>query len=248
MSVYMVNFATSQFYGGQKIQNVFSKKAGIKQVFSYNGDWLKKTDLFKQNKQIFSVARGFGLWAWKPYIILETFNYIDDNQIVFYMDCDFYIKRDITPLVDICKQKDGIVLFCGGHICEHWIKRDCFCLMGCDDVRFYKMPLLMAGINMWMKNQHNIDFLEEWLQLCLNFNLISDDPSYVCNSEELPSFKEHRHDQSILTLLAIKRNIESYRVPFCGSDKINMANSKYGLIVGKLPRVENNEKKIKAII
>ena len=55
------------------------------------------------------------------------------------------------------------------------------------------------------KTAWSIKFIENWKQKCVDFQLISDDPSIL--GPEYPCFKEHRHDQAILNLLSFHQKI-----------------------------------------
>ena len=46
----------------------------------------------------------------------------------------------------------------------------------------------------------------------MNKNILTDIPN-ACGLSNLPEFKDHRHDQSILSLLAKKHNVEMFRDP-----------------------------------
>lgn len=248
MTIYLLNFATDKFLGNQKVQNYSANKFGIVNTISLNDDWLKNTDFFNQNKKIFSIKKGFGLWIWKPFIILDTLSTLNYGDILFYLDADFYIIDRIEPLIKICMQKN-VLLFRGRHMSKKWIKRDCFCVMECDTPDFYNLPILCAGMNFWKKTDGNIIFLQEWLSLCQNFHLISDNPSEM---PELSEFVAHRHDQAILTLLATKHRIEAHRNPAIAPTMLHMDNSNYGVIFKQQSkRIGNNtddiDKEIKLI-
>lgn len=61
----------------------------------------------------------------------------------------------------------------------------------------------------YKKSNRSVSFVREVLKFCKVDKLITDIPS-INNFAE---FKEHRHDQSILTNVAIKNNITIYRDP-----------------------------------
>jgi len=69
----------------------------------------------------------------------------------------------------------------------------------------------MASFQVYKKNKESMEFVKEWLEICCSKNNIDD--SCLDNKINLDEFKEHRHDQSILSLLAIKNNIEIFRDP-----------------------------------
>ena len=57
----------------------------------------------------------------------------------------------------------------------------------------------MATTILIRKNQHSIDVINEWYKNCENYDLINDS-----KSNESPLFIDHRHDQSIYSILVNK--------------------------------------------
>ena len=57
------------------------------------------------------------------------------------------------------------------------------------------------------KNENSIKFVKEWLDICESddYKNINDTPSTESNCE---SFSEHRHDQSVFSLLCHKHGIK----------------------------------------
>ena len=70
-----------------------------------------------------------------------------------------------------------------------------------------------AGAIMFLVCDITKYFLKKWYNLCCNYNLLDDSESISPNCEY---FKEHRHDQSIFSLLTKKYNIYSIRSLFYG--------------------------------
>ena len=62
------------------------------------------------------------------------------------------------------------------------------------------------------KNLENINLLEKWLEISYLSNLIDDSPSIETNHDK---FVDHRHDQSIFSILCKSRDIESLSVSEC---------------------------------
>jgi hypothetical protein len=60
---------------------------------------------------------------------------------------------------------------------------------------------MVGGISFFKKTEKTIRFLTEWYELACNYHLIDDSPSILKND---PTFCEHRHDQSIFSLLCKK--------------------------------------------
>ncbi len=68
---------------------------------------------------------------------------------------------------------------------------------------FLATPQIAGGIQVLRKCQHSLDVTREWLNLATeNYHWIDDSPSHLPNH---PDFREHRHDQSIISLLVKNR-------------------------------------------
>jgi hypothetical protein len=61
-----------------------------------------------------------------------------------------------------------------------------------------------AGANFYIINQITRNFINEWYEICCNYHMIDDSLSI---NKENESFIEHRHDQSVFSLLSKKYNI-----------------------------------------
>ena len=224
MKKYLASFATPKFYESQKKLNLSALKFGIDEVIPYNDRILKKTLFYRQNKAILNQERGAGYWLWKPYIILDTINKINDVDLLFYSDAGAEITRDISPLVDICIAQEGILLFKHIHrylTNKEWTKRDCFVLMNCDSEAYWNAEQVRSNFQLYMKNEKNRKFLEEWMHYCKIPEIITDLPN-TCGLNNFPEFKDHRHDQSVLSLLAVKYGIELFRDPSQRGDCMKM--------------------------
>jgi hypothetical protein len=93
-----------------------------------------------------------------------------------------------------------------------WTKRDCFVLMDCDSKEYWNSPQVQAGINIWKNTPRVRSFLEEWLEYCKDPRIITDQPN-TCGEDNLTEYQDHRHDQSILTNLLIKKGIRAFGNP-----------------------------------
>jgi len=78
--------------------------------------------------------------------------------------------------------------------------------MGLDTEPYLSVNQILASFIVCIKNANNIQFFKEWLTYAEDSRIITDDPN-VCGLGNYPEFKDHRHDQSILSLLGRKYNI-----------------------------------------
>ncbi len=213
MSVTLISFADKKYFRSQKILKQSALNYGVNKVYSYNEEWLKKQRKFyEENKKILDQKRGAGFWLWKPFIILHQLSKMAEGDILFYVDSGSRFVNDITPIVKIV-QKNGIALFSNdNHKNSTWTKRDCFYYMNCDTDEYHKGYQIAACYLALQKNNANIKLVSDWLHFASNERIITDEPN-VCGLTNFEDFKDHRHDQSILSLLAIKNKIEIYRDP-----------------------------------
>ncbi|TKB98626.1 FkbM family methyltransferase [Pedobacter cryophilus] len=213
MNIALTNLSDHLFIDSRNRLNISAKEFGISTIFSYDYNDLIPTDFYKKNSDIFSNSKGLGYWIWKPFIILEALKKLNDGDVVIYSDCGIEIINNINPLIDICLNKTDILLFQNSDFNNKlWTKRDCFILMDCDNKKYWDGMHCDAAFCLFKKSDLSIKFIEEWLLHSCNINVISSLPN-ICGENNFKEFIEHRWDQSILSLLAIKYNIELHRMP-----------------------------------
>lgn len=148
--------------------------------------------------------RGFGYWLWKPYIIHKTLCSIPEGEMVFYMDscCGLQVnaKKRLIDYIDMAhKNKDGNLFFGPMNPIYHWCKMDTILSLDAKDVMFQKE--FIPGVLMTTNTEKNRSFFKLFYDTCCNYHLVDDSPSVSSNHSE---FREHRHDQSIFSILARK--------------------------------------------
>ena len=183
---------------------------------------LKNDPIFwnKHGEFIESNPRGYGYWLWKPYIIHKTLELMNDNDILFYVDAGCYLNFTPNSLnrmyeyIDILDNSHlGIISFQMEHLPEYKYTKQ----YAIDAIYAQNNDLLsgqcMATVIILRKNSHSIELIERWYNYCELYNIIND-----MKTEENPEFIDHRHDQSIFSLLvkkygSIKIPDETYFAP-----------------------------------
>ncbi len=186
---------------------------------------------FKEHSQHFEHRRGFGYWLWKPHIIARRLAMMEPEDVLMYCDSQCVIEADPKPLFDLAAANGGIGLFHQkreGHKNSTWTRGDCFRLMGCDEPRYWTGDNLASTFSVWRGTDRARAFVNEWLKWCENFQVVSDAPSTTPNK---PDFKDHRHDQSVASLLAIKHDIHTLCDPSQWGDGYRCASCKYPRIL-----------------
>jgi uncharacterized protein YndB with AHSA1/START domain len=220
MKTWLVSYADDSFTLSQERLMASALRYGIDEFRPWNRSSLEQTAFYKQHKSTLDQPRGGGYWLWKPFIIKETLKEMNIGDVAIYSDAGIEIIGDLSPLLDLCLQKD-ILLFAGHYddvgapgpnVCGKWTKRDCFLLMGCDESGYYQSQMLDASFLVITKSEKSDAFIREWFIYCCQPRLLTDQPDR-CQHSNLPGFIEHRHDQSILSLLAARDGIEIFRHP-----------------------------------
>jgi hypothetical protein len=210
MTWHLVTFADEKFKEKQDALSEQGKSVGFV-PHSYTHDWLKKTEFYEQNKSILDQPRGLGYWLWKPYIILDAMNKAKDGDVVFYIDSGdlFFSEVDgqsITEAIESHLSYSSCLFISYGNYNATWTKKDCFVYMDCDSEMYWKAPQLEAGVSYWTVNIKSKEILQEWLEYCKDDRILTDAEN-VCGLQNHDLFKDHRHDQSILTNIVTRRRL-----------------------------------------
>jgi len=191
----VVSFASPRYEGQQATLDRSCRVYGLKH-YPVNSKMLREHSFYKANTHIFTERRGAGFWLWKPLVILEA---LKMDPVVIYLDASCIIVEDptewINSVVDIGISRNNAFPM------HNWTRRDCFYYMDCDHEKYWNGHQAWAGSV--VVKESGKDIIQKWLEYGSDRRIISDDRN-VCGFDNLKTFKDHRHDQSILSLLAIK--------------------------------------------
>jgi len=191
----------------QNILKTHLKNIGINRHISMTNENLP-IDFLKKHQELFNLIRGYGYFIWKPYIIKQTLMELDEEEILVYIDSTDYPSSNFFEFVSNHFQNNDYLFLNRNFNHGEWTKRDCFYYMDCDNENFYNQVQLEAGVICMKKTNENLILLDEWYNWMNNYQLLTDSPN-ISGLPNLPNFKEHRHDQSILTNLVIIKKLKS---------------------------------------
>ena len=166
----------------------------------------------KHGKFINNNSKGYGFWLWKSYIIKKTLEKMNENDILLYCDCgcemNYYAKNKFLEYIDLVKEKK-ILGTNSGSADYNYTKIDLIKYFKVEnDIELLKKPIMQAGYLLICKCDEMSKLINEWYTICSNnYHLIDDSQSNEKNFEE---FIDHRHDQSIFSLLVKKYNYINY--------------------------------------
>lgn len=167
-------------------------------------------EFMNKNKDILDLQRGSGYWLWKPYIINKTLEKIKDGDIIFYLDSKYYFLEKFQGLYkDYMKNNDLLIwknkpnwpIF----YMKNWCKMDVILKYNMFDKIFREhIEDSWAGALVIKKSEKTIKFIQDWLDMSSIYEDITDSES---KNKNIVLFNEHRHDQSLLSILVHKNNI-----------------------------------------
>lgn len=164
--------------------------------------------------------RGYGFWAWKPHLLLDALTICSEGDIIVYADAGCQIsnfgKSQFDLNISICKTHGSLFFSMPKYIEKNWTKKtllEYFGVLG--NVFILNSPQIQATYFYVEVNDLNKEMLMKWADISVtnNFYYINDNESF---GVEKNNFFEHRHDQSILSILVKKydMHIQKYECHF----------------------------------
>jgi hypothetical protein len=181
--------------------NFFTKVVGITERYlkedteywNLHGEFIEKS------------RRGYGNCIWKPYIIKKLMNELNDGDLLIYLDCGCTVnnmgKERLMEYVDmIDKSPYGMISHHMLHLPEIKYSKKKLVDYISPTTEMMEDGQFVAGIQMMRKNTHTIHLVDEWYRIACMHEMIDD----VIDTDENARFIDHRHDQSIYSLLVKK--------------------------------------------
>lgn len=215
-----VNYADKSFKRAQRLNSKTARKWGADRVIEYGPDDIDD-DFRERNKEILKCNRGGGYYLWKPYVFRKAYDEIKEGDYLIYTDSGSIYVNKIQYLIDCMeKEKVNIMIFSLQKelLEKKYSKRDALLLTNCDEERYINTPQSIGGYILCKKSPEVKDFFDEVLKYAQDIRAISDKPNEL-GMPNYEGFVDHRHDQSIISLISKKHGIKRFRDP-----------SQYGLI------------------
>ncbi|MBD8388022.1 hypothetical protein [Dysgonomonas sp. BGC7] len=207
-------------------------------IYMYDENMLDKRFRTKFGRFLYPYSRGYGYWGWKPFIIKQTLDKMEEGDILLYTDlgCTFNQegKKRLIEYFNIVNQSESGILCARTQDEEHAVRKelaffeyqytkgdilDYFSVR--DNIDFTQTRQFEAGIVFYRKGPKVEAFLKEWIEAVYNhFDFITDKPSRSAN---IPGFIDNRHDQSVFSILAKKYRIAEFsRNELCPNEFDNL--------------------------
>ena len=172
-------------------------------IIGYTDQDLKQDTEYwwKYGNFIESNPRGYGFYMWKSSVVKRTIDDMNDNDILIYIDAgctiNTYAKKRLDEYVDMVRKSDhGIISFQMELSSQKYTKKELFDYMEVSP-EYQNKNQFVAGILILRKNENTKKIVDEWFRVSHIPEMINDQHS----STQHPDFIDHRHDQSILSIL-----------------------------------------------
>lgn len=169
--------------------------------------WTNFGSFFESDK----FRSGYGHWLWKPIIITDLMNKINEGDGVLYLDAGSHLnlanqaaKRTFDSYLMTAQKERSLVFKVNTNALERdYSHPKLLTAMKLTEVQI-NTPQLEAAAIFLIKNQENLFFLRDWLDWCTkeNFYFLVNQ-NYAIDGEP----RKGRHDQSIMSSLYKKRNM-----------------------------------------
>lgn len=223
-----VNYADKSFKKAQRLNSKTARQWGADKVIEYGPEDID-ADFRERNKEILNSARGGGFYLWKPYVFRKAYEEIQEGDYLIYTDSGSIYVNKIQYFID-CMEKEhvNIMIFSLQNelLEKKYTKRDTLLLTNCDEEKYINTPQSIGGYMICRKSPEVEAFFDEVLKYAQDIRAISDRPNEL-GSPNYEGFVDHRHDQSVISLMSKKHEIKRFRDP-----------SQYGLINRYEPEVE----------
>ena len=206
----LINYADDKYRKYQKYNSKTGlSKGGFDKVIEYSPKDIDQ-EYYDNNKSIFDIKRGAGLWLWKPYVILKALNSLNEGDYIFYADSGSYFINKIDHLIHRLEKDDiDIMTFDTPLLNIQFAKAEFINQLGPGLENWLYSTQIMGGFILIRNTKNTRRLMEEFLSLCEKKDLIAhstDEPQHA-------QFVAHREDQTILSYLAWKKGLKPYRDP-----------------------------------
>ena len=227
----LFNYAHNKFFNAQELCTSTGYEVGkFDKVYQFRIADID-TDFYQKNSRILDQPRGGGYWLWKYYFAVKLLNdeSIPENSYIFYADSGSHFIDTIDKIIEVMERdKTPIVTFRQNHLAHIWTKRDMFLLMNADTTDYTHTGQRVGG---WFLFKHD-DFARKFFQECLDYGcdprILTDMPNQL-GQPNYPGFREHRHDESLISVMSKKYGLFPYRNPSQHGidDDVFFTNNKY---------------------
>lgn len=207
--LYVCNYANEKYYTQQQLNTQSAHKKGkVDGVLEFHEQDI--VELKKEYPEHFKIARGGGLWLWKPYIILKALGMIEEGDYLFYCDSGAVFVDDLHLMIPDLEASGHDLMVVEQPLLSHcFTKKECYELMDWHD---YSGNQILSGYILMKKSKQSITYMQEWLDNMKDIRKVYG-KKFLPEITEFKDYVSHREDQSVLDVLRQKWGLKGYRDP-----------------------------------
>lgn len=208
-NLYVCNFADEGYKSQQQLnsKSAYDEGRADKVIEFHPEDLHELKDKFPGH---FKIKRGYGLWFWKPYLVLKAFEQMANGDYLFYCDSGAIFIDDIHKLIpDLNESGNDMMVFEQPLLARCFTKGETYKLLECTD---FSGNQLLGGYILFKKSTKSIEYMKSWLKAMSDLRVLSGEKSNQSIADH-KDFIAHREDQSVLTILCKKWGINAHRDP-----------------------------------
>lgn len=207
--LYVCNYANEKYYTQQQLNTQSAHKKGkVDGVLEFHEQDI--VELKKEYPEHFKIARGGGLWLWKPYIILKALGMIEEGDYLFYCDSGAVFVDDLHLMIPDLEASGHDLMVVEQPLLSHcFTKKECYELMDWHD---YSGNQILSGYILMKKSKQSITYMQEWLDNMKDIRKAYG-KKFLPEITEFKDYVSHREDQSVLDVLRQKWGLKGYRDP-----------------------------------
>lgn len=209
-----VTFGSESFYDALRRVRAQARKSHI-----FDHVWINRERNLPRNFReihgpFLESSKSYGYWIWKPQIILQALEKLKWGDILLYVDAGVHLdpaqRIELESFLLSARNAPSGCLASQLDFPERdWTKRDTLLKL---DVSASEDVLdtgqIQSGALVFVKSETTLELVRDWLFWCTNdYSMVDDSPSSL---PEADSFKAHRHDQSVLSILAKRFQVETF--------------------------------------
>jgi hypothetical protein len=197
----------------KRIERQVKNLAFFDLIYTYNESRLDENFRLRYQTILLPSVRGFGYWVWKPQVIKQTMALANYGDIILYADAGCHLRVEgIDKLVEyfeILANSSSFIMATELPIElleKNWTKGDLFEYFNCiSDPSVTHSAQIQATVIFIKKTRESERFIDQWSNVFeTNIALVDDSPS---NTPNFDGFVDHRHDQSIFSLLCKRTEV-----------------------------------------
>jgi hypothetical protein len=167
----------------------------------YNRDILTE---YPRNRVLTEPSMG---WAFKPICVKMALKFVNAGDVIMWADSNHVVNYDPQGFINYASARGGIFTWDHWGVTyrlRDWTHLDTFVNMDCAEARYFEAPVMQVNVMAFEKNFQVTQFVDKWLENCMNYDVMirNDLPN-------LPGYVDHRHEQSVWSIL-----VEKYHIPY----------------------------------